>query len=112
MTDAAEAFDFVEVCRADELQPGDRLRLNIDDLPIVLFRLDDTFHAIADACTHDNGPLGEGVLDGCCHIVCPRHGAIFDIITGQALRLPAVTPLDIYPVKLIEDSVMIGLPKL
>lgn len=104
-------YEFLEVCRADELLPGDRLRFDIDGLRVVLFRVDDEFYAIEDRCTHDDGPLGEGELEGCCTIVCPRHGAAFDIKNGKALRLPAIKATPAFPVRLIEDSVMLGLPR-
>ena len=48
--------------------------------------------AIEDVCMHDGGPLDQGELEGEC-VVCPRHGATFDVRTGDALTLPAVLPL-------------------
>ena len=49
--------------------------------PIAVFNVDGTFYAIDDVCTHDGGPLAEGELIG-CEIMCPRHGARFDVRTG------------------------------
>ena len=46
------------------------------------------YYAIGDVCTHDDGPLGDGDLEG-FHIVCPRHGAEFDVRTGKAMMMPA-----------------------
>ena len=80
----------------DELFPEGTARLigagkklvAVDDRLVVLFHVGGEVHCLDDVCTHDGGPLGEGVLEG-HQIACPRHGAKFDIKTGQALSMPA-----------------------
>ncbi|MDI6770067.1 MAG: non-heme iron oxygenase ferredoxin subunit, partial [Anaerolineales bacterium] len=67
-------------------------------------------YAIADVCSHDEGPLGDGDLEG-HEIACPRHGARFDIRSGQALQLPAVVDIPAYPVRVRGDMIEIGIPK-
>ena len=57
------------------------------------------------------GTTGEGRLDperG--YIICPRHGARFDIRTGRVLSLPAVDDISAYPVRVVQDEIQIGLP--
>ncbi|MBC8100354.1 MAG: Rieske 2Fe-2S domain-containing protein, partial [Armatimonadetes bacterium] len=66
--------EFVTVARADEIKPGERLVVEIGRHWIAIFNVEGVFHAIQDVCTHDDGPLAEGVLYG-CEIECPRHGA-------------------------------------
>ena len=83
--------------------------MEIDDLPIVVFRIGGELFAIADICSHDDGPLGDGDLEG-YEIVCPRHGARFDIRTGKALALPAIVDISAYPVRVIDGQIEIGLP--
>jgi 3-phenylpropionate/trans-cinnamate dioxygenase ferredoxin subunit len=65
-----------------------------------------TFYAVEDVCTHDGGPLGEGSLEGFA-IECPRHGAQFDIRTGEVLQMPAVVPIRTFPVKLENGRVYV-----
>ncbi|MEM7336480.1 MAG: non-heme iron oxygenase ferredoxin subunit, partial [Chloroflexota bacterium] len=60
------------------------------------------FFAIADLCSHDDGPLEDGSLEG-YSVECPRHGACFDIRTGEALSLPATSAIPSFQVK-IEDG--------
>lgn len=105
MTDELE---YVAVAGLDELPMGERLFLEIDGKAIVLFNIAGNLYAIGDVCTHDDGPLGEGELDGHV-IVCPRHGARFDVRTGKALTLPAVTPTPSYPVRVQDGMIEIGL---
>lgn len=64
------------------------------------------FYAIDDTCTHDDGPLGEGLLDGTA-IECPRHGARFDVTTGRVLCLPAPMPVRSYPVRVEGDEIKV-----
>ena len=60
------------------------------------------FYAIDNLCTHDGGPLGEGKLAGET-VECPRHGARFDLKTGEALCAPAYVPVRTFPV-VVEDG--------
>ncbi|RME74173.1 MAG: non-heme iron oxygenase ferredoxin subunit [Planctomycetota bacterium] len=62
------------------------------------------FYAIQDKCSHATAFLSEGEVEG-YEIICPRHGARFDIRTGKNLCLPAVVPVKSYPVK-IEDGAL------
>ena len=102
-----EKIIFYSICSIDELPPGERLFIEVDGAPIVLFNIDGNLFAIADTCTHDNGPLGEGDLEG-HEIVCPRHGARFDIRTGEVLALPAITDVATYPVRVEDGKIEIG----
>lgn len=101
---------FVPVAEMQELPPGERLFLQIGELPIVVFNLAGKVFAIGDVCTHDEGPLGDGDLDG-HQIICPRHGARFDLKTGKALTLPAVQATPSYPVRINNNKIELGLPK-
>ncbi len=105
-----EACNFVAVAESAELSDGERLFVEIDDLPIVVFRIARMLFAIADTCSHDDGPLGDGDLEG-YEIICPRHGARFDVRTGKVLRLPAVVDIPAYPVREVEGQIEIGIPK-
>ena len=107
MTDTPQ---FVRVLPLAELPLGERIFVEIDDQPIVILNVSGKVYAIGDLCTHDHGPLGDGELDG-HEIICPRHGARFDVHTGQATRLPAVEPTLWYPVRIVDDWIEIGLPE-
>ena len=65
-----------------------------------------TLYAIEAVCTHDGGELDQGELDG-CRIMCPRHGAYFDVTTGAALTLPAIVPVETFPVRVEGDDVYV-----
>lgn len=96
------------VAKRDEIPPGSTKRVVVDGTAILICNVDDTFYAIEDVCTHDGGPLDQGELQG-CRIMCPRHGALFDVTSGAALTLPAVVPLETYPVRAEGDDVLVDL---
>jgi 3-phenylpropionate/trans-cinnamate dioxygenase ferredoxin subunit len=99
---------FVKVATRSELPPGGKKLVEIDGRAIALFNLDGAFHAIDDVCTHDGGPLAEGELNG-CEIQCPRHGARFDIRTGQPLSMPAIEPVAVHATEVRGDDVYVAL---
>jgi 3-phenylpropionate/trans-cinnamate dioxygenase ferredoxin subunit len=103
-------LEFVEIAPASELPNGERLFVDIGDKPIVIFNIAGGLFAIGDICTHDEGPLGDGVIEG-HHIVCPRHGAEFDVRNGKAMQMPAVIDIPAYPVQVREGKIFVGVPK-
>ena len=105
----AEECEFVAVASEDEIKPGERLFVEIDQFSIVIFNLAGQYYAIADLCSHDGGPLGDGDIDG-NEIICPRHGARFDMRTGMVLSLPAVEDIPAYPVQVVYGEIQVGIP--
>jgi 3-phenylpropionate/trans-cinnamate dioxygenase ferredoxin subunit len=95
------------VANVADIAPGTTKRVVVDGQEILICNVDGEFFAIEDVCSHDGAPLDQGELDGKC-IVCPRHGATFDVRTGEALTLPAVLPLSTYSVKLKDDEILVG----
>jgi 3-phenylpropionate/trans-cinnamate dioxygenase ferredoxin subunit len=94
------------VARVSAIAPGEMLRVLADGVPVLLCNCAGGIHAVEDVCTHDGGALDGGELDG-CRIMCPRHGAFFDVTTGKALTLPAVSPLPVYPVTIDGDDIYV-----
>jgi 3-phenylpropionate/trans-cinnamate dioxygenase ferredoxin component len=83
------------VCAVSDLPPGGAKR--IDDPAIAVFNVEGNLFAISDICTHAEGLLSEGTIEGET-VECPLHGATFDLRTGEALTPPAVEPVRTFPV--------------
>ena len=97
-----------EVCRADELPPGEKRIVEAAGRKIGVFNAGGTLYAIEDRCSHDDGPLVEGEWDpSTCRVICPRHGSAFDLATGQPLSLPAYQPVKIFPVSVVDGVVVV-----
>ena len=105
----AQQCEFVAIAAADEISNGERLFVTIDDQAIVVFNIGGQFYAIGDVCTHDDGPLGDGEVED-LEVICPRHGARFDLRNGKAVALPAVVDIPAYPVRVVDGQIEIGLP--
>ncbi|MCC6447040.1 MAG: non-heme iron oxygenase ferredoxin subunit [Armatimonadetes bacterium] len=99
----------VRVASVADVAPMQAIVVQAGGRRLALCRVNDEFYAIDDACTHDNGPLGEGELDD-HQIECPRHGARFDVRTGAALSLPAVRGVKSYPVTVTGDDIFVDVP--
>jgi 3-phenylpropionate/trans-cinnamate dioxygenase ferredoxin subunit len=98
---------FVTVARVGDVPEGGVKVVRLEDQPVALFLVAGVHYALDDLCTHDGGPLAEGVLDG--HVIeCPRHGARFDVRTGEVLALPATAPVPAYAVKVEGDEIKVG----
>ena len=82
-------------------------RVTVGELAILLCNVDGTIYAVEDVCTHDGGALDAGELDG-SRVMCPRHGAFFDVTSGRALTLPAILPLPTYAVEVVDDDIFVA----
>jgi 3-phenylpropionate/trans-cinnamate dioxygenase ferredoxin component len=100
--------EFVKVATVSGVPDPGRVIVEVDDRVVVLFHVGGKFYCLDDVCTHDGGPLGEGPLDG-HQVACPRHGARFDIRTGQALTMPATQDTVVHEVKVEGNDVLVRL---
>jgi 3-phenylpropionate/trans-cinnamate dioxygenase ferredoxin component len=103
-------YNFFVIGSVEEIPPGERIFIEVGLEPVVVFNIAGNLFAIGDICTHDGGTLGDGAVEEHT-VICPRHGARFDIGTGKALTLPAVTDTPAYPIRVVDGQIEIGLPK-
>jgi len=103
------SIEFVPIGNKDELPVNERIYVEIGDLVILVFNIAGGYFAIGDICSHDDGPLGEGELEE-FEVICPRHGARFDIRNGKANSLPAYVDIPAYPVRIVDDQIEVGIP--
>jgi len=102
--------EFEKVAEKDELKAGDRKSFILDDIPALLVCMGDAYYAIEDVCTHDGQPLTDGPIED-CSIVCPRHGAKFDLKEGTALCMPATEPIQTMDVDVRDDGIYVEVPE-
>jgi 3-phenylpropionate/trans-cinnamate dioxygenase ferredoxin subunit len=101
--------EFFPVAREADVAPGEVKVVEANGKSLALGHCDDgTWGAIDNVCTHDGGVLGEGELEDCL-VECPRHGARFDLATGAVKALPAVFPVNAYPVRVVNGEVQVDL---
>ena len=95
---------FTKVGRLAEVAPGTVTVYEVGDREVAVCNVDGTLYAIDNVCTHDGGSLDQGELEG-SEVECPRHGARFDVRTGEVTEAPAVLPVDTFPVRLNGDGI-------
>lgn len=98
--------EFVRVAAVSDIPSGAFKAFTVNRKAIVVCNSGDGFYAIADECTHDGAPIHTGRLFGHT-IMCPRHGAKFDVRDGSVQAPPAVVPLDSYEVKIENDEIYV-----
>jgi nitrite reductase/ring-hydroxylating ferredoxin subunit len=94
-----------EVANLEELSAAGKKLVGAGNHQVLLVYLEGQVHALENVCTHDGGPLHEGKVDPAkkC-VVCPRHGAKFNLETGKP-TFPAVRPVKVYPTRIEEGQV-------
>lgn len=94
----------VRLCSASELSPGEGTAVRVGDRDIAVFNVDGDFYALANECSHEGGPLAQGMVFGRA-VSCPWHFAEFDVTTGESLDDIAPCGVSTYEV-VVEDGVV------
>ena len=100
---------FTKVATTDEITPGTAKQVTVNGRKLALFNVDGTVYAIDDTCTHRGAPLSEGTCEG-AEVVCPWHGARFDLTTGSVLSPPARTGVVAFKVQVVGNEVQVDVP--
>ena len=94
----------VAAAKVEDVPVGTVRSVDVNGKQIALCNYSGTIYAIDDVCTHDGGALDQGELIE-FEIECPRHGARFDVRTGQVKCLPAVMPVKTYAVTVNDGTI-------
>ncbi len=97
-----------KVAAVQDIASGKTLCVAVDGREILLCHTSDGVYAVDNLCTHAAARLCEGKLKG-HRILCPLHGAAFDVRDGSALTRPASVALATYPVRVDEDGISLVL---
>lgn len=100
---------WIDATPAADLARGRCTHVEVDGEEVLVVNLDGTFYALDNICSHDYAQLHEGELDG-KEIVCPLHGARFDVTTGEVLSPPAYEDLRRYEVRVHEGMIQVKAP--
>jgi NADPH-dependent 2,4-dienoyl-CoA reductase/sulfur reductase-like enzyme/nitrite reductase/ring-hydroxylating ferredoxin subunit len=85
---------------------GGMVQGQVDDEEILLARRGNEVFAVGAHCTHYHGPLADGLMLG-DEVRCPWHHACFSLRTGEALRAPALDPIQRWKVEQVGDKVFV-----
>jgi nitrite reductase/ring-hydroxylating ferredoxin subunit len=98
----------VKVARVEEVPAGQGKVVEVNGIEIAIFNAGGAFFASGSICPHENGPLGEGTLEGDT-VICPWHGFDFDLKSGDCLVDPELK-VTVYPVKVEGQDIYVETP--
>ena len=98
---------WVDVVDHNRIDTGEVFVFELEGIEVAIFNVSGEYYAIQDICTHDGSEISSGcVFD---HIVeCPRHGAQFDIRTGEVLQAPAYEPIQTFSVRVENGMIQVS----
>jgi len=104
---------FVKVGTLLEVSVGKMKMFKVGAEEVLVANVNGVFFAIGNRCTHANGDLSQGSLQGNV-VMCPRHKSKFDVTTGKVIsgpKLPLIHPKindePTYEVKIDGDAILI-----
>jgi len=106
---------FIFAAKASALTEGSMTKAMVEGRAVLLARLSGEVYALDNKCPHMGGSLADGKLEEGL-VVCPRHGAAFEVKTGKLARGAKIGPLKftphdakVIPVKAEGEDILVGL---
>jgi 3-phenylpropionate/trans-cinnamate dioxygenase ferredoxin subunit len=90
-----------------DVPEGKMHALTVDGRELLICRTKQGVYALDNVCTHAYARLNEGRLRG-NRLICPLHGAAFDVRDGRVLGAPATRPLAIHTADVVDDRIEIS----
>ncbi len=106
---SSAAGGWTHVAALGELPDGATRVVYAGGEQVALFNIGGRVYAIENRCSHANGPLADGRVEGTL-VTCPYHDSQFDLTTGQPTRAPAQRPLATYRTKVEDGAVFLAPP--
>ena len=102
------ADTYVTVARDADVVENGLTRVEVDQKPVILTRVNGRIYALSGICTHEFAELAEGEVDDDT-IWCPLHASGFSVFSGEATDPPAEEPLDVYDVRVVDGDVQVSI---
>jgi len=98
---------WLKVAQIEDIDSTIPYLVDLNNRAIALYRTQTVVYATDDTCSHAEASLCEGEYHGYI-VTCPRHGGQFDIRTGHAVKMPAISPIDVFPVRVEGEDVFLS----
>jgi nitrite reductase/ring-hydroxylating ferredoxin subunit len=82
---------YVRAAGKAEIPTGKMKVVKLEGKEVLIANVNGNYYAIGNRCTHAEGDLSQGVLEGNV-VTCPRHHARFDVTTGKLVSPPKIGP--------------------
>lgn len=110
MSDNPLGEDWHAAGNAADFADEDVEQVWVGNLAVAVYKAEGEFYATQDLCTHERAYLSDGVVVDCV-VECPFHQGRFDVKTGEALGAPVITPLQTYPVRVVDGRIFVNVTK-
>ncbi len=97
---------FIRVADTKDIPPSQMKEVEVEGESVCIANVDGKYYAINNICTHEGGPLADGILEG-YEVECPWHNSRFDLRTGEVTSPPAIEPEPTYEVKIEGNNILI-----
>ncbi|MDP9306345.1 MAG: non-heme iron oxygenase ferredoxin subunit [Thermoproteota archaeon] len=98
--------DFVKVAESKDIEPSSMKAVDVAGEKVCIINTEGNYYAIGNVCTHVDGPLDEGTLEG-YEVECPWHGSKFDARSGEPTKPPARQAVPKYEVKIEDNNILV-----
>ncbi len=106
---------YIKIAQTTELSKRKKKKIAFENREILLVNIEGSFYAVDNKCTHMGGSLYDGNLEG-NNIICPKHGSVFDVRTGEVAQSGKILFINVkvkdlhtYPVKIEGGDILIGI---
>ncbi len=96
------------IALTEDIAPGKNKAYVMEDHDILICHAKDEFFAVENLCSHAMAPL-EGGRQRAYRLICPLHGAAFDIRDGSVKGQPACNPIRTYPLRIVQGRIEVAL---
>lgn len=104
---------FVKIGKISDVKDGTMKKFEVEGKDILVSNIGGKFYAINNKCTHRNGDLSQGKLEGSI-VTCPKHGSKFDVTTGNVISGPKIPLIKLkvnneerYEIKIEDDFLIV-----
>ncbi len=101
--------NYIDLAGVDELPAKGFVVREVGELEVLIAQVKGEIYAVENLCSHAFARFDEGRLRG-IRLMCPLHGACFDIRSGEALGLPASSPIRSFDVRVDGNRVLVAVP--
>jgi len=110
---SATELAWVDVAAEGEIRSGHGRVVKAGGTEIAVVNVDGEYLAVENVCSHDFSPMLGDDPEDCdlingAELICPRHGARFCLRSGDALSAPAYEPISVFPVRVQDGTVQVG----
>jgi 3-phenylpropionate/trans-cinnamate dioxygenase ferredoxin subunit len=99
---------YIDVTDTAAVPPGATMPVEISGREILICNVKGEIFAVENQCSHAMAALEGGRLRA-FRLICPLHGAAFDVRDGSVKGKPATVPIETYPVRIVDDRIEISI---